>query len=194
VRITREIAAKVLAVVDKGLSDGLGDPTPGKMCIEAAVCYALGEPHRDDPSCVDDDVRAFKIVLNDCGGWANNKARARGMRRLAIAQLGSNTIEKARQFEQLVADSALRRMSGPLVEEIIKHGDGDAKACLTRLVNFSIEGVGGDFEQFVCSVIDSGIKDANLLLADIGLQALIKLKSPGVKFLGLCDIKKDKKR
>jgi len=50
-KITGELAAKVLAVVDAGLVKGLGEAVPGHMCVEAAVCYALGEPHSDAPSC-----------------------------------------------------------------------------------------------------------------------------------------------
>lgn len=46
-RITRKIAVRVLEVVDAGLVSGVGSPEPGKMCVEAAVCYALGLPHGD---------------------------------------------------------------------------------------------------------------------------------------------------
>lgn len=47
--VTREIAAKVRDTIDAGLVQGLGEPIPGQMCVEAAVCYALGLPHGDDP-------------------------------------------------------------------------------------------------------------------------------------------------
>lgn len=50
--ITREIASKVLEVVDAGLVKGLGQPLPGQMCVEAAVCFAMGLPHSDEPTCV----------------------------------------------------------------------------------------------------------------------------------------------
>jgi hypothetical protein len=88
IEITEEIATKVLATVDAGLSSGLGKPKPGEMCIEAAVCYALEEPHSDEPTCVSKALRAFKIRLND-SDWSNRHARAIGLRRLALAQLGS---------------------------------------------------------------------------------------------------------
>jgi len=42
--ITREVAQKVLSAVDAGLVKGQGIQEPGKMCVEAAVCYALGLP------------------------------------------------------------------------------------------------------------------------------------------------------
>ena len=86
--ITREIAEKVLKVVDRGLTDGIGSRRPGYMCVEAAVCYALGEPHSDVPSCVHEGLRRFKIALNDLL-WSTKQARAKGLRRIAIAQLGT---------------------------------------------------------------------------------------------------------
>jgi hypothetical protein len=88
IQITRDVAIKVLSVVDAGLVNGLGTPTPGKMCVEAAVCYALGLPHGDDPQCVSKAVRALKIRLNDLS-WSSNATRAKGLRRLSIIQLGT---------------------------------------------------------------------------------------------------------
>jgi hypothetical protein len=88
-KITKKVASKVLEIVDLGLCKGVGVPIPGQMCVEAAVCYALGEPHGDEPSCVDKKVRSFKISLND-SNWSTNEIRAKGMRRIAIAQLGTN--------------------------------------------------------------------------------------------------------
>lgn len=87
--LNEAVARKVLETVDAGLSSGLGVQKPGKMCVEAAVCYALGLPHGDNPPCVGVAVRAFKIRLND-SGWSSPEARAKGMRKLAIAQLGSD--------------------------------------------------------------------------------------------------------
>ena len=75
--ITREIAQKVLTAVDAGLVKGKGIQKPGQMCVEAAVCYALGLPHSDDPKCVSRALRQLKIRLND-SNWSSNKARAKG--------------------------------------------------------------------------------------------------------------------
>jgi hypothetical protein len=87
--ITREIAAKVLEIVDAGLVRGRGEPIAGQMCVEAAVCFAMGLPHGDDPVCVSPVLRGFKIQLND-RDWSSNRSRAVGLRRLALIQLGSN--------------------------------------------------------------------------------------------------------
>src|SRR5688572_14262353 len=108
--ITPGIAQKVLDVVDKGLCRGLGKPVPGKMCVEAAVCFAMGQPHGDEPDCVDYDLRSFKIDLNDSGGWKNDKARARGLRALAIAQLGTAGRFDFEDFTNRLKDRLLHKV------------------------------------------------------------------------------------
>ena len=105
--ITRDLAAKVLEVVDAGLSKGLGFQAPGQMCVEAAVCYAMGLPHGDEPSCVAPVLRSLKIALND-KPWSSPQARASGLRRLAIAQLGSAGCLDEREFIRRVADYTIR--------------------------------------------------------------------------------------
>ena len=89
VEITHAVARKVLNTVDAGLSKGVGKRKLGEMCVEAAVCFALGEKHGDEPTCVSPVLRAFKIGLNDAE-WSSPHARSVGLRRLALAQLGSN--------------------------------------------------------------------------------------------------------
>ena len=87
--ITKENIDKLNALLDHGLVEGLGVPVPGKMCVEAAVCAALGLPHGDDPGCVIGSLRRIKIRLNDCEVWDSKQSRAEGLRRLAIAQIGT---------------------------------------------------------------------------------------------------------
>jgi hypothetical protein len=106
--ITREQAAKVLSVIDAGLTYGKGVPIPGKMCVEAAVCYGLGLPHGDDPQCVSRALRQLKIRLND-SSWSSDQARAKGLRRLGIAQLGSRGTIDDTEFTRRVADLAIRK-------------------------------------------------------------------------------------
>ncbi|HMP07605.1 MAG TPA: hypothetical protein PJ982_14745 [Lacipirellulaceae bacterium] len=107
--ITLEQARKVLEITDAGLIAGLGSPEPGAVCVEAAVCLALGMPHGDEPSCKSAAVRAFDINLNNSPHWSSSSARAAGMRRLQIAGLGSDGIDEAR-FAQLLALGMIRRV------------------------------------------------------------------------------------
>ena len=106
--INEALVTKLLSVVDAGLCQGIGVPTPGQMCVEAAVCYAMDLPHSDTPSCVHPVVRRFKIALND-KAWSSNEARAKGMREVAVAQLGSENIDAAK-FVQYVAEQTIRRI------------------------------------------------------------------------------------
>jgi hypothetical protein len=106
--ITREIAEIVRDTVDAGLVKGVGVAEPGKMCVEAAVCYALGLPHGDDPGCVSSALRRLKIRLND-SNWSSDTARAKGLRRLALAQLGSAGVLDDREFARRVVEMTIRK-------------------------------------------------------------------------------------
>jgi hypothetical protein len=108
-KVTLKQARKVLEVVDAGLCSGLGQPKPGQMCVEAAVCYALGQPHGDNPKCVAPAVRSFKIALNDAA-WSSNTARAKGMRRIAIAQLGTAGEIDEVAFAKALAEQTIRQI------------------------------------------------------------------------------------
>src|SRR5882757_5357777 len=108
IEITEKVARKVLKIVDAGLSKGMGNPKAGQMCVEAAVCFALDLPHGDDPACVSRALRGLKINLND-RNWSSKAARARGLRRLAVAQLGSRDHLDDREFAKRVAELAIRK-------------------------------------------------------------------------------------
>jgi hypothetical protein len=105
--LNEELVCKVRDTVNAGLVKGLGKPEPGKMCVEAAVCYAMGLPHSDQPTCVGRAVRAYKIRINDAK-WSSNEARTAGLLKLAIAQLGSDTIDQ-RKFVKIVAEQTIRK-------------------------------------------------------------------------------------
>lgn len=118
--ITLDQARFVLEVVDAGLSAGMGFPVPGHMCVEAAVCYALGQPHGDEPECVNEAVRKFKIRLND-SPWSSKDARAAGMRRLAIAQLGTNDKSfDEKKFVEVLVEQTIRKIVPYALRSAIK--------------------------------------------------------------------------
>ncbi len=135
IEITSEVASRVLDVVDAGLSVGVGNPVPGQMCVEAAVCFALGLPHGDDPACVSPALRQLKICLND-KNWSSNEARAKGLRRLAVAQLGSAGVLDDREFAKRVAEMSIRKVV-PTALRIAASIQKDAKhrASLIAAVN-----------------------------------------------------------
>ena len=107
-KITKTICKKVLKVVDAGLCSGKGKPVPGEMCVEEAVTFALGEEFSDEPSCVSPVLRSFKIALND-KYWSSKKARAEGLRRIAIAQLGTKDTLDEKEFVKRLAEMTIRK-------------------------------------------------------------------------------------
>ena len=68
------------------------------MCIEAAICYALNLPHGDNPNCVELSVSRYKIVINDSRHWISPQSRAKHLRNLGIAQIGSKGIVRRKKI------------------------------------------------------------------------------------------------
>jgi len=127
--IDEGIARRVLAVVDAGLVRGVGEPIPGQMCAAAAVCYALGLPHGDEPTCVSSAVRRLTIRLNDAR-WSSPQARARGLRRLAIAALGSRGVLDEIEFGSRVARLAIQTCVPTALRAVAQRHAGEQRARL----------------------------------------------------------------
>lgn len=195
--INENVARKVLETVDMGLVRGMGDPEPGKMCVEAAVCYALGEPHGDNPSCVGDAVRAYKIRLNDARGWNSNASRAAGMRRIAIAQLGSNKIDQ-KAFSDGVALKTIQRIvpialraAGSLIPSRKEALESAAVACEAAIGLFTgrkAAKAAASAAAHAYAAAAYGKQELVLIVAaDIGVEVLKDLNCEGTKYLYLCD-------
>ena len=219
VKLSRTVARKVLAIVDSGLVYGLGKPIPGQMCVEAAVNYALGHEHGDNPSCVGSAVRAFKIKLND-SCWPTNESRTKGMRKLAIAQLGSDTIDQQAFREYVVVNTVKRilpialraaasripahkealEMAADACEAIVDLSSARAVAGATQKTALAARAAAAAAAAAYAAAAAAYAADAAAaadarskakikvlsLAAKIGLEALIKLKSPGCQWLDLC--------
>jgi hypothetical protein len=86
--ITPDTRNKIADIVSQGLVCGVGKPVPGQLCLEAAICLALGEPHGDEPSCVAAPDRNFAIRLQDAFPGTSQE-RAALFLPLGLAQLGT---------------------------------------------------------------------------------------------------------
>ncbi len=106
--ITPDAVTKLDELLARGLKSGNGT-AGGRMCIEEAICLAMGEPFSDRPTCVDSAVREYSMRLND-SKWSSAEARAAGMRDLAIAQLGSNGVVSAPAFMVRLAELTIREL------------------------------------------------------------------------------------
>lgn len=220
--LSREIAKRVLEVVDAGLVEGIGEPIPGKMCVEAAVCYALGLPHDDSPPCVHRSVRHFKIHLND-QPWSSPEARAKGLRRLAIAQLGTDNLFLSEEFCHTIAERMARHFLPSIIRAdiyiawesyqylvpILENGSTEelARALAPVIVRSARSDLGltSYLDAVRISITDenrgTGLSELLNLLYNLGrspdtvcaeiaemcVQLLIELKSPGCQWLDLTE-------
>src|SRR5215469_4358722 len=108
--------AKYTTILDRGLSQGMGKQG-SQVCIEAAICEALNLPHGDDPGCVAQSVRFFKITLNDAS-WSSPAARAAGLRGLGLAQLGSLGVVSDEEFTKRLAEKTIRVLIPKLFRQV----------------------------------------------------------------------------
>src|SRR3990167_1581353 len=98
---------RLTEIVSHGLVAGVGQPRPGELCIEAAICLAIGEPHGDKPSCVHTTDRAYAIAINDAP-WPTPQARAEALLPLGLAQLGTAGRDRSAWLAALVDGTARR--------------------------------------------------------------------------------------
>lgn len=105
-------------ILSRGLSYGLqsGD----QVCIEAAICQTLGLGLSDDPKCVASSVRQFKISLND-SIWSSPEARAKGLRNLGLAQLGSLGVVSDDEFVTKLSERMIRILIPTLFREVFSN-------------------------------------------------------------------------
>jgi hypothetical protein len=109
------------------------------MCVEAAVCFALGLPHGDDPGCVSAPLRRLKIRLND-SRWSSDRARAAGLRRLAVAQLGSKDVLDDAEFVRRVVEMTIRKSVPAALRSAAKVNPKHAETLETAAVRCEREG------------------------------------------------------
>jgi hypothetical protein len=183
VEITKEIAIRVRDTVDAGLVRGKGEPIPGQMCVEAAVCFAMGLPHSDEPTCVSPAIRALKIRLND-SDWSSDSARAKGMRRLALVQLGSAGAVDDNDFARRIAEMTIRKIvpialrAAAVLNHAAEHKtalEASAKLCETE---------GSQSAAESAESIDTVLSG----FAESVVQVLIEMKAPGCQWLDLVPI------
>ena len=196
-QITVEHARKVLTIVDAGLIKGAGKkPIAGEVCVEQAVCMALGLPHSDNPICVAPVLRVLKIKINDCN-WSSNQARAKGLRRLAVAQLGSADHLDEQEFRRRVVDYALRRSTSAALRSAASiQKDQTHKAKLLAAAKRCEEEGTREAAQdarviarasYAASYASDADRDKSLAdYAEDIVQILIDMKAPGCRWLEIC--------
>lgn len=191
-------------ILKRGLSCGLGE-ADGKMCIEAAVCTALGLDFDDHPKCTGNDIAEFKITLNDHKGWDSDEARSKGLRWLGIAQLGSKNLDDKffKRVEELIFEKYFPKIKSSFKHPMIKATfevyladksllDDFLKVVHTLDNNDEITNIlsylhNNNFENYISSIISefypNSPQQGLLDLTKLALRALKDIKSPGVQWL-----------
>lgn len=191
--VTKELVDKVIETVDAGLVIGMGIPKPSQMCVEAAVNYAMGLPHGDRPTCVSPVIRRLKINLNDrvwswsWSGEGDKKVRAKGLRRLAVAQLGTAdfTPEQNLEFAQRYAKAVLppdkfeNSYAADYAAQAERNLEDYRKLGFSKLfLDASLDYAG---HATVYANSDSSMPLAEK--AEIAVQILIDMKAPATDFI-----------
>lgn len=180
----QDVIPKFDAILDRGLSSGLGEGG-GQVCVEAALCEAMGLPHGDDPRCVAASVRAFKISLNDCP-WSSPMARAAGLRDLGIAQLGSLGVIDDVEFVRRLAEATVRKIIPKLFRDLFTadrcETEGTMGAARAARAAAAAEAAGAAAEG-AAAAMDTNPDRYLLLSASIALDILRDMKSPGCKWI-----------
>ena len=193
------------SILARGLSSGLGSST-GSMCIEAAICSTLGLPHGDDPGCVSNPVRTFKIKLND-SNWSSPQARAKGLRDLGIAQLGSKGVVLDTEFSNRIAEKTIRVLIPKLFRQLAKgrkdwleaadrcekEGTKEAVLKAKTVATASYAADATDAAAYAATAASYAANNATTsyaaadtylnLSASLALEVLRELQSPGVELL-----------
>jgi hypothetical protein len=167
-----------------GITQGVGKKQ--QFCVEAAIDMATkgndADPNQaeDDPPCVDSDLRSFKIDLND-QDWSSPRARARGLRDVGIAQLG--TANRNFSFGRFISDLS-ERLTAQLIERIYaKDGAKGVAESISTLQEFENCSDSGDFLSILRREFDLKKDVALNMVASASAEVLIEMGTPGGKWL-----------
>jgi len=203
--VTRESCLRLLNLIDKGLSSGLGRSTSSRMNIESCTQFAglIYDKY------VSKDVGIFTAELNDSENWHTNLNRVKGMRKLALAQLGSSKIDSSKFCENLALET-IRKIVPIVLNDLEMYKEarklstvGDVDKGYTVLkniiknngkiyvVNLALETLeNGLFPESVAQIIDYAAQESNKIGvlkigANIAVEAL--KETEGYNFLYLAD-------
>lgn len=202
--ITKFNLVKYDELLSYGLSYSLGICLPGQMCIEAVICNVLGLDHNDDPGCVAESVRIFKIGLND-SNWSTNLARSSGLRDFGLAQLGSKDNINDANFLEVLTFKIITRLIPQLFYEIYPNDktllvladkckdSGDMDAAITNIKKAAADAAADAYTAARNADAYAAVRTARaadaagdkylILAAQLAVETLRELGSPGCMLL-----------
>jgi hypothetical protein len=168
--ITRQHVVTLLELFKHGLIGTAGNQMT-EFCVQQAVHRVidgdLEDPHKDanPPNwCVHGELVSFGVMLNDYDGWSNSQARAKGLQKFAIAELGSSKISWTKFKEKL--DNKLKELN----PDYDRYRDGN------HLEEWMGNTSGG-----------MGSNDKLTLFANTAAEVLMEMGTDGSQFLHLVD-------
>lgn len=164
--VTLDAIKALLGLMDKGIIHGAGR-IPSQFCVQQAVSLATGGSQTDRPWCVNPNLRDLGIAMNDANVWYTNESRAQGLRRFAVAEMGTDEKFCSYDFTQKLAkhlglDNFSETESNPLKV----------------------------YQEWLCIRSgEQGISDFANACADI----MLEMDTPGSRHLHYCDERYSKK-
>jgi len=135
-KITIQHVTNLLSLLTRGLINGAGE-TKNEFCIQQAIHRVLDDDldgqHSDAPpvTCISGRINNFGICMNDQEGWIDEKDRANGLRRFAIAELGSAKVS----YSDFVF-GLQERVRGLVKLEDFEFNDGDNENLVAQFMEF----------------------------------------------------------
>lgn len=169
------MAKRAVKIDDDGTKAYRGD-----LCVEQAVNVAIYGEMTDRPKCVDMDLASFKIGLNDGLMRGSRTERARGMRRLAVAQLGTALNFDYDEFTERLSEKLKARFGQ--VDWDWANEEADGWCCLYDVCILLVE-------QASRNKTATEAKALRFELTEMVVQVLRSMKTPGSKFLSLTEDK-----
>jgi hypothetical protein len=205
-QIQKSVVQLLIETVMAGLKSGVGIQIPGRMCVEAAVCYAFGEPHGDKPICVGSQVRDYGVTMNDCI-VSSDAQRSKMMIRFSIAQLGSAELYQG-EFSRRMAVKTINRIlprafrlaaesqTDPIHKaELNRHADlmenaesskaAAARAAADNAGSAAYAARAANASNAAYAAADAAADAIMALSCELAVEVLTEMKSPGVEWLHL---------
>lgn len=155
-KLNLKMVKDLLDIISGGLCHGAGNMTgKGNFCVQQAVTQATGYGQSDRPACVGYKVRVLGVKINDFipDTDASHQFRSNALRRFAVAELGSDTIDQEKFELRLI-----EKWNDTHPDDLRNHTDQLVSDCY----------------------YDMG------KLAELVVQVLIDMESPGTKYLYMC--------
>ncbi len=179
VKITKEHVFNIVDKIDRqgGLPRGLTDTVNGNtsLCVEAVINHVVHQEYgQDNPACVSPLIRSLSISLNDDYSWSSPYCRGEGLKRLAIAQLGSNSLDQEELERKLVEKLRHVFLNSTRIDQLVP-----------RLYSHYLSSATTSEILFNAIRVNSYNNQNLTELAEVVVSVLKEMNCPGTKFLDL---------